>query len=189
MSNKPEEDMFGDSHNSLGITVDDLSMFLKSRSGTLADRLIPTEPLLDWHNMLLSVTPRELLDAVNTILDHGKFSIETGGLSSYLVYKGEIGELKIETGTPSFAWNESSATEDLLISFTFHRLYLNDYATLINANKNYPSLQVLMNSNNAVLVRTYQTLKSGRTVANLMWTIIHFYHDADRFYRDLVIYS
>lgn len=188
MSAKPEP-MFGEFNQSLDTTAESISAVLGSRSGTLADRLIPHEPMLDWHNMLFSVSPRELLDAVNSILDHGQCSIESGGFSNYLEYRNSIGVLKIETGTPAFAWNETSSTEDLLVSFIFDRLYLNDYPTLSAANLNYPTLQVLLSPENKVVVRTFQTLKSGRTVANLMWSIIHFYHDADRFYRDIVVYS
>ena len=190
--NKQSEDenlMFGEPVNSNAEILEQLSGILTSRSGKLADRLIPNEPLIDWHDMLFVVTPRQLRDAVNTIIDDGKFSVETGDFSNYLLHRCDIGELKIESGTPMFAWNESAATEDLLVSFTLSRLYLNDYETLSKAHNNYPSLQILLNKDGTVVVRTYQTLKSGRTVANLMWTIIHFYHDVDRFYRDLVVFD
>ncbi len=181
--------MFGGEPSSKSEILAQLSEIMGSRSGTLADRLVPNEPLIDWSDMLFCVTPNELRDAVNTIIDSGKFSVEIGNFSNFLAHSCSLGELKIETGTPTFAWNESAATEDLIVSFTLNRLYLNDYETLCKAHKNYPSLQILLNQDGSVVVRTYQTLKSGRTFANLMWTIIHFYHDVDRFYRDLAVFN
>lgn len=189
MEKKDEDMSFGEYQSSSTVTVDDLSVFLRSRTDTLADRLIPSEPLVDWHNMLYCVSPRELQDAVNTVVQKGIFTIQEGNFSNYLVYNNDLGEMKIETGRPSFAWNENSATEELIITLTFDRIYLNDYQTLSKANQDYPTLQVMINSQNKVVVRSFQTLKGGRTVSNLMWTLIQFYHDADRFHRDVVIYN
>ncbi len=105
MSNqlKDENLIFPEPVDTVAEIQEHLSGILTSRSGKPADRFITNEPSIDWHAILYVVTPRQLSDAVNRIVDHGKFSVETGDFSNYLIHRFDIGELRIESGTPMFA--------------------------------------------------------------------------------------
>lgn len=169
--------------------IDELSTILASRSGTLPGRLVFSEPKVDLHTMVHALTPRELLDAVNVIVDEERFSVKINTFTQYLELSHRHGMALIETATPQFAWDENSATEDLLVTFTFKDIIFNDPKRLNKLNHHYPTIQLSCSENGVVYMRSFQTMKGGRTVENLLWTIIHFFHDVDRLYHDIVTFT
>lgn len=169
-----------------GEFFEQISKVMTSRTGkNFSERLEVSEPLVDLHTMLYAVSPRELQDAVNTIVDSEKFKLETNLFTHYLTLKLRYGTVYIETATPQFAWNENSATEDIIVSVIFDVLKFNDPKKVNKMNFNYPTIQLTTNETGILTAKSFQTLKGGRTAENLLWTIIHFFQDTDRIYRDI----
>lgn len=169
---------------------DELSNVMTSRAGKkLSDLIESEEPLVDLHTMLYAVSPRELLDAVNPIVYSGQFTLHVNTFTHYLSYPLSYGTVHIETATPQFAWNENSATQDLIISVVFDNMVFNDPKRINKLNFDYPTIQLSTNQSGKLTAKSFQTLKGGRTTENLLWTIIHFFQDTDRLYRDICYFD
>lgn len=169
---------------------EELSKVMVSRAGKkLSDLMESEEPLVDLHTMLYAVSPRELLDAVNAIVYSGQFTLHVNTFTHFLSYNLQYGTVHIETATPQFAWNENSATQDLIISVVFDNMVFNDPKRINKLNFDYPTIQLSTNQSGKLTAKSFQTLKGGRTTENLLWTIIHFFQDTDRLYRDICYFD
>lgn len=167
-----------------------LSQVIGTRDGSnIEDRLNTAEPLVDLHQVVHMLTPREVLDAINVITDHSRFTVHKNTFTHYLSVEFWYANALIETATPQYAWDENSATEDIIFSLTLKDIFFNDPKRINRLNFEYPTLQVSMNDAGVISIKSYQTLKGGRTLENLMWTAIHFFHDAERLYKDLTVFA
>ncbi|MAA92957.1 MAG: hypothetical protein CML21_00335 [Rheinheimera sp.] len=181
---------FFDEPGSSESIADNLSQVIGTRDGSnIEDRLNSAEPLVDLHQVVHMLTPRELLDAINVITDNSTFTIHKSTFTHYLSVEFWYANALIETATPQFAWDENSATEDVVFSLTLKSILFNDAKRINRLNFDYPTVQVSMSDMGTISIKSYQTLKGGRTLENLLWTAIHFFHDAERIYKDLTVFS
>lgn len=175
-----------DDHDLTGL----LDQIMNFRGGDgIASRLDRPEPDVDLHNMVFMLTPVELLGAVNIVIESNAFKLKKNTFTQYLELTLPYGLVLIESGTPQFAWDSNAATEDLVISLVLNDIVFNDSKAVNRFNFDYPTLQIFTNDRGSISIRSYQTLKGGRTVENLLWCFLHFLHDADRLYRDITIFN
>ncbi|WP_445768859.1 hypothetical protein [Rheinheimera sp.] len=167
-----------------------LAHVVSTRDGSdISDRMNISDPIIDLHQVVHALTPGEILEAVNMITETTRFKLQANTFTHSISADFWYAKALIETATPQYAWDENSATEDILISLTLSNIRFNDPQKINRLNFNYPTLQVFMSDNGHLIVRTHQTLKGGRSLENLLWTVIHLFHDAERLYKDISVFE
>jgi hypothetical protein len=142
------------------------------------------DPVIDLHDILHAISPTELRDALNTISEIEYVISEQSGINAVMADHA-IGKLYV---TADRTWSEDSATDMLLFSLHLADIHFNNRASLNSYNTKYPTLQ-LCESGGLLHCRMMQTLRGGRTLENLLWSAIQFFHDAERLHKDITIYS
>lgn len=165
-----------------------LSKIINTHGRDLEVLAAASEPLVDVHNVVHVISPRELIDVVNIISNH-KFEIKKDNFSSFLSLELWYGIVSIETATPQHPWDEQSATEDICFSIRLKNIVFNDFEKLNKLNTNYPSLQIFCETDGSLVIRSFQTLRGGRTLENLLWSVIYLFHDSERIYKDLSVFT
>lgn len=128
------------------------------------------------------VTPQEIVGLISHSLSKKPFVEEHGQFGSTVSAKLSFGILQMSSATPEYAWNESSPTEQLLLKIVFYdNLKIFD-PNLFNQICNETCI-TLTSRNGQIMTHSMQTLKGGRTLHNLLFTLIQFSLDSEKLYR------
>ena len=168
--------------------LDSLAGIINSHGRDLNLMVSSTEPLVDVHQVVHVISPRELIDVIN-IISNNKFELKKDEFSSFLALELWYAEVSIETATPQHPWDEQAATEDLNFSLRLKNIVFNDTGRLNQFNIDYPTLQIFCDTNGSLVIRSFQTLRGGRTLENVLWSVIYLFHDAERIYKEISVFS
>ena len=156
----------------------------QSHSLTCADEAMVTDPLVDLHHLIHAISPAELCESLNACSESHHSIHNVAGITA-IQAEFHFGTLFVSA---EVNWTEESACEVLLFSIRLKGIAFNDASKINSINIKYPTLQ-LTNENNDLICRMFQTLRGGRTVENLLWSVIKFVHDTERLHKDLTIFS
>lgn len=160
------------------------NVIFKEHNLGAADEAFIKDPLIDLHHLIHAISPAELCDALNACSESHHSVHQLSGINA-IKSEFDFGTLFISAEK---VWTEESACEVLLFSIRLKGIAFNDVSKINSINIKYPTIQ-LINENNDLLCRMFQTLRGGRTVENLLWSVIKFVHDSERLHKDLTIFS
>lgn len=167
-------------------TDSELDAIFTRRPGHPTHYESPALESIDLHEVVEFITPIELLNILSGCVYKTPQIIKQHNQTAVLI-PCDFGGIQIISDQPGIAWTEESPATDLIMVAEFSGVYLS-YERLNDMNRRYEKLQ-LINVNDTLQARSHHTLKGGRTVENVLWTLIHHFQDAERVYKDVYVFS
>jgi hypothetical protein len=167
-------------------TDSELDAIFSRRPGHPTHHESPALESIDLHEVVEFITPLELLNILSGCVYKTPKIIKENKQTAMLI-PCDFGGIQIFSDQPGIAWNEESPTTDLIMVADFSGVYLS-YERLNELNQRYEKFQ-LINVDDSLQARSHHTLKGGRTVQNILWTLIHHFQDAERVYKDVAVFS
>lgn len=145
----------------------------------------PAIESVDLHEIIEFITPKELVSMLSGCVYKTLKLVRDVNTTVFIPC--DFGGINIFADQPGTSWDEESPAIDLIMQADFNQVYISP-ARLNDLNIRYPKLQIV-SINDCLQARSHHTLKGGRSVENLMWTLIHHFQDSERLYKDISIFS
>lgn len=165
---------------------DQFSEILIRREGHPTHTEHPASESVDLHQLIEFITPAELMNIVSDCVASTPKLI-TVDSRTVLEIQCEFGNINLTSSPAHLPWSEDSPTDVITMTVDFNGVFVAD-GILNQLNLRYEKFQLINYADN-LRARSQHTLKGGRTVENLLWTLIGQFHDAERAYKDIVVFS
>lgn len=166
--------------------ADKFSEILVRREGHPTHTEHPASESVDLHQLIDFITPAELMNIISDCVVN-KPQTTVIDERTHVVIPCEFGNISLMSSPAHLPWTEESPTDVIMMVIDFNGLFVSS-GILNQLNLRYEKFQLVNYADN-LRARSQHTLKGGRTVENLLWTLVEHFQDAERVFKDIVVFS